>query len=72
MLCKHLKEFYDYVHENRIRLSSMDMIHIVCEECNAEDTCPAIPEEHYDAYTHRKDKDAKIDELRPPKTKAEK
>jgi len=51
MSCKHLREIIDTCEKNGIRLSSSDVIRIVCPTCGAEEVCPTMLCEHYEA-TH--------------------
>jgi len=41
VVCEHLRELYQLCEKNKIKLSSSDLIHILCTECNNQETCPS-------------------------------
>jgi hypothetical protein len=41
MICVHLKELFQLCQENEIRLSSSDLVRVVCTQCNAHEVCPS-------------------------------
>lgn len=48
MICEHLRELYRLCESNELRLSSSDLIRVVCRQCDREDTCPSnltVPDE---------------------------
>jgi hypothetical protein len=49
MSCKHLKELYELCRTHDLKLSSSDLIRIVCPQCGVEETCPSILVEQYEA-----------------------
>lgn len=56
MTCKHLKELYEMCQRNNLKLSSTDLIRILCPECGVEEVCPSVLCEEYDArHADRKD-----------------
>ncbi len=48
MACVHLNQLYQLCRESQVRLSSTDLIHIVCKQCEKEEVCPSILYEEYD------------------------
>jgi hypothetical protein len=48
MTCHHLKQLYDICQSHHLRLSSTDLIRIVCPSCGVEDVCPSVLCEEYD------------------------
>ncbi len=48
MTCQHLKELYELCRQNNLRLSSSDLIRIVCPHCGVEEVCPAVLCDEYD------------------------
>jgi len=48
MACKHLKELYETCLRNHLKLSSSDLIRIMCPECGVEEVCPSMLSEEYD------------------------
>ena len=49
MTCKHLKELYETCQRSNLKLSSTDLIRILCPECGVEEVCPSVLWEEYDA-----------------------
>ena len=41
MACVHLQQLYQLCQENHLRLSSSDLVHIVCEQCGKQEVCPS-------------------------------
>ncbi len=41
MTCSHLKKLYTLCCDNGIRISSSDLIKIVCTECGEQEVCPS-------------------------------
>jgi hypothetical protein len=41
MICVHLKELFQLCQENEIRLSSSDLVRVVCQQCGAHEVCPS-------------------------------
>lgn len=48
MTCKHLKELYEICQSHNLRLSSSDLIRIVCPQCGIEEVCPSVLQEEYE------------------------
>jgi len=42
MSCKHLKELYEMCERHNLKLSSTDLIRIVCPQCGVEEQCPSL------------------------------
>lgn len=42
MACVHLRKLYQLCQDEEIRLSSSDLIHIVCPTCGVRDVCPSV------------------------------
>jgi hypothetical protein len=49
MTCNHLQQLYQLCQDNQIRLSSSDLVHVVCEQCGKTEVCPSVFTEEYDA-----------------------
>jgi hypothetical protein len=49
MPCKHLKELYAVCRSHNLKLSSSDLIRVVCAECGIEEVCPSVLCEQYEA-----------------------
>ncbi len=49
MACKHLKEMYEICRTHNLKLSSTDLIRIVCPKCGVEEVCPSILVEQYES-----------------------
>lgn len=41
MICVHLKELFQLCQENEIRISSADLVRVVCHQCGAHEVCPS-------------------------------
>ncbi len=48
MTCSHLKQLYQLCRDSQIQLSSTDLIHIVCKQCENVEVCPSVLYEEYD------------------------
>jgi hypothetical protein len=48
MTCKHLKELYAICQTHQLKLSSTDLIRIVCPQCGVEEVCPSVLAEEYE------------------------
>ena len=48
MTCEHLQQLYQLCQKNELKLSSSDLIHIVCKICNKEEVCPSTLTAEYD------------------------
>ena len=49
MTCMHLQKLYQLCEENRVKLSSSDLIHIMCLQCGREEVCPSTLTDEYEA-----------------------
>jgi len=56
MTCRHLKELYEKCAEYNLKLSSSDLIRIVCPSCGVEEVCPSVLSDDYEAR-HRESPD---------------
>jgi hypothetical protein len=56
MSCKHLRELYETCARNNVKLSSSDLIRMVCAECGIEEECPSLLCADYDTL-HKDDED---------------
>jgi hypothetical protein len=52
MTCKHLKELYEICQTHRLKLSSTDLIRIVCPQCGVEEVCPSVLADEYETRHH--------------------
>lgn len=48
MTCKHLKDLYAMCERHQLRLSSGELIRIVCSQCGVEEVCPSVLSEEYE------------------------
>lgn len=48
MTCKHLRELYETCRLHNLKLSSSDLIRIVCTECGIEEVCPSVLCDEYE------------------------
>ena len=42
MTCIHLRELYQLCQNESLKLSSSDLIHIVCQKCGEQEVCPSL------------------------------
>ena len=57
MTCVHLKQLYQLCHDNNLRLSSTDLVHVVCQQCGKEEVCPSLLMEEYETVHPAEDTD---------------
>ena len=55
MTCIHLKELYEICQSHNLKLSSTDLIRIVCPQCGVEEECPSLLFEEYEAKHAQED-----------------
>lgn len=48
MVCTHLSELYQLCEQHQLRLGGSDLIRIVCQQCEQEETCPSVLMAEYD------------------------
>ncbi len=48
MTCVHLQQLVQLCHDSDLRLSSSDLIHLVCKQCGKQDVCPSNLVEQFD------------------------
>ena len=41
MACTHLKKLYQLCQDEGLRISSSDLIHFACDQCNVKEVCPS-------------------------------
>jgi hypothetical protein len=73
MPCTHLKHLYDYCQSHNLRLSSTDLIRIVCPQCGVEEVCPSVLFDEYESKHHQPEgEESEMDEGgEPPNLKPE-
>jgi len=49
MACVHLQQLYKLCNEHDLKLSSSDIIRIVCPQCGEQEVCPSTLTDEYDA-----------------------
>ena len=48
MTCVHLRQLFELCGEHEIKLSSSDLVHVVCKQCQKEEVCPSVLFEEYE------------------------
>jgi hypothetical protein len=48
MTCVHLRKLYDLCQSNDIRIASLDLVHVVCNQCGQKEVCPSMLLEEYE------------------------
>ena len=49
MVCTHLRELYQFCEQNQLKLGGSDLIHVICKQCDQEETCPSTLMDEYDS-----------------------
>jgi len=49
MSCAHLKKLFDMCRQEDIKIGGTDVVRIVCNQCGAEEVCPTMMMEQYEA-----------------------
>ena len=49
MPCVHLKELYKLCQENEIKIGGLDVVRLVCKQCNVKDVCPSTLSDELEA-----------------------
>ena len=49
MACTHLQQLFQLCQDQEIKLSSSDLIHIVCKQCEREEVCPSVLVQDYES-----------------------
>ncbi len=65
MTCKHLQQLYQLCQDSQIQLSSTDLIHIVCKQCENVEVCPSVLFEEYDQLTESNSQSAEAPKAVP-------
>ena len=58
MACRHLTALYELCQTHGLKLSSSDLIRIMCLECGTEEVCPSVLYDEYEKR-HRSDQDSR-------------
>jgi len=58
MVCTHLKELYQLCEKNQLKIGGADLVHIICKQCDQEETCPSTLMDEYDSKHAGEDDDA--------------
>ncbi len=48
MICVHVKKLYQLCQTEGLKISSSDLVHIVCEQCGVQEVCPSVLTDEYD------------------------
>ena len=56
MTCVHLQKLYQHCEDSQVKLSSSDLIHIVCLQCRREEVCPSALTDEYEKRRAKKDR----------------
>ncbi len=49
MTCVHLRQLFDLCQEHELKISSSDLVRVVCQQCNEQEVCPSTLTDEYDA-----------------------
>lgn len=64
MPCVHIQQLYQLCRDSQVKLSSAELIHLVCRQCNQEEVCPSLLYEQYEEMNQE-------EEEHPPVVEAE-
>lgn len=42
MPCVHLRKLYQLCQQHEIRIGTLDMVRLTCNQCNIKDVCPSV------------------------------
>lgn len=42
MTCVHLRKLYELCEQSDIKLSSAELVHVVCTQCGQKEVCPSM------------------------------
>jgi len=59
MTCVHLQQLYKLCQDQKLKLGSSDLIHVVCHQCSEQEVCPSTLMDEYDAKLSQSAFDAK-------------
>ena len=48
MACVHLQQLYQLCQDHELKLSSSDLIRVVCPQCGEQEVCPSMLTDEYD------------------------
>ncbi len=66
MPCVHLNQLYQLCRDSQVHLSSTDLIHLVCRQCQQEEVCPSMLFEEYDQVVARREQEKSATEAGTP------
>ena len=49
MACVHLQQLYQLCQDHDLKLSSSDLIRVVCPKCGEQEVCPSMLTDEYDS-----------------------
>ena len=52
MTCRHLTDLFEVCRTHNLKLSSSDLIRIVCPACGIEEECPSLMCDQYEQRHH--------------------
>lgn len=66
MPCIHLTQLIQLCEQSQVRLSSSDLIHIVCKQCEKQEVCPSALLDDYEQDSgQRKEREAMAPQPEP-------
>ena len=49
MTCVHLQQLFKLCQDQKLKLGGSDLIRVVCHQCGAQEVCPSMLMDEYDA-----------------------
>ena len=51
MTCEHLRKLYQLCQDHDLKISSTDVVRVMCKECEEIEVCPAMLTDEYEGRT---------------------
>ena len=62
MTCKHLQQLYQLCRDHNLKVGGTDLVRFICEECGAQEVCPSLLMEEYEAQEEQRVAEADSDQ----------
>jgi hypothetical protein len=56
MTCVHLQQLYQLCQDHDLKISSGDLVRMVCKQCGEHEVCPSVLTDEYDADVEQQTK----------------
>ena len=62
MTCTHLQQLYQLCRDHNLKVGGTDLVRFICEKCGAQEVCPSLLLEEYEAHEHDEAANADADQ----------